>query len=118
MKVYLIWAIDLPEEADTADRDRYLERFPNAAQYLPFHLFPANKSEVAELACEVVDLSDKSLVETAEEKSVETDLTYAEFDALADQLIGQGFSGRCIVLSVAQGRYLHQSRYAESEQTV
>lgn len=114
MKVYLIWAINLPEETDTKDRDRYLEKFPHAAQYLPFHLFPANYDEVANLTCNIVDLSGKALVETEEEKLTESDLTYAEFDALADQLIGQGFSGRCIVLSVAQGRYLHQTRYNES----
>lgn len=115
MKVYLVWATNLPEGVNTADRDRYVEQFPCAAKYEPFYLFPAEKSEVSKLACDVVDLSSKVLVEKAEDKTGADDITHAEFDAMADQLIGQGFSGRAIVLSVTQGRYLHQSRYAESE---
>ncbi|QDP56409.1 MAG: hypothetical protein Tp152SUR00d2C52646391_5 [Prokaryotic dsDNA virus sp.] len=115
MKVYLIWAVALAEEIDTTDRDRYIEKFPCAAKYEPFYLFPAEQEEVTALTCEVVDLSSKLLVESAEDKYNETDITYAEFDAMADELINQGFSGRAIVLSVAQGKYLKESRYPEPE---
>ena len=110
MKCYLIWAIDLPATTDTADRDRYLQHFPRAPQYTPFYLFPATTDEIAGLSCEVVDLSGKALVDVVED--ADTQKTFAAFDALADQLISEGFSGRCIVLSVQQGQYLHRTRYA------
>ena len=113
MKCYLIWAIELPTETDTTDRNRYREQFPNAPQYLPFYLFPANYNEVSELTCDVVDLSGKALVEAVD--NAETEMTFMAFDALANQLINEGFSGCCVVLSVEQGQYLHLTRYSESQ---
>lgn len=112
MKCYLIWAINLPTETDTTDRDMYVERFPNAPQYSPFYLFPANYNEVMSLTCDVVDLSGKALVDVVDD--ADTQLSFASFDALADQLISDGFSGRCVVLSVQQGKYLHRTRYLPS----
>lgn len=110
MKCYLIWAVELPEETDTADRDRYIERFPNAAQYGPFYLFPAAYSEVAELTCPVVDLS--SQVVSDDEGA---DLTEAAFLAIHDQMAQEKMTGRCVVLSVSQGKILHRERYAPEE---
>jgi len=106
MKVYLIWAINLDPEIDTTDRDSYVEQRPNAAQYLPFWLFPEMKENIAGLTCPVVDLSDQVL---------EQDITHAAFLTMCDSLIVEERSGRCVVLSLAQGRYLYEQRYAPVE---
>lgn len=112
MKCYFIWAIDLPEETDTADRDRYLQCYPKAPQYQPFYLFPANSNDVINLKCDVVDLSAKALVETVANNK--TEMTFSAFDTLADELISAGFTGRCVVLNVQQGQYLHLTRYTQA----
>ena len=111
MKCYLIWAVDLPAETNTTDRTRYLQRFPSAPKYGPFYLFPANHEEVAGLTCDVVDLSGKTLIHSVADNDCE--MTFDSFNALANDLINEGFSGRCIVLSVQQGEYLHATRYSD-----
>ena len=109
MKCYLIWAIDLPADVDTTDRDIHVGRSPNAPQYPPFYLFPATTGDIASLTCDVVNLSGKMLVDTVNHP--DSEMTFSAFDALADGLINAGFSGRCVVLSVQQGQYLHRTRY-------
>lgn len=111
MKCYLIWAVDLPEETDTADRDRYIERFPDAAQYGQFYLFPAAYSEVTELTCQVVDLASQTVGD-------EADLIEDEFLAIHDSMAQEEMTGRCVVLSVQQGKLLHKERYAPTENVV
>ena len=112
MKCYLIWAIQLPAETDTTDRDRYKSQLPNAPRYPPFHLFPATTGEISAMSCDIMDLSGSKLVETV--NNPKTEMTFVAFDELAHQLINEGFTGRCIVLSVQQGQYLHRTRYAPS----
>lgn len=110
MKVYLIWAANLPEETDTSDRDHYIERFPNAPQYGPFYLFPANYTEVVDLTCPIVDLSVQVVGDDAD-----ADLTEAAFLAIHDQMTEEEMTGRCVVLSVNQGKLLRKERYAPVE---
>lgn len=106
MKVYLIWATDLSEEIDTSDRDNLIH--PHTPKYGPFYLIPYEYEALSKLKCEVMDLSKIKIVD---EPSSEDEKTETEFLNLHDQLAATARTGKCVVLSVAQGRLLHKERY-------
>lgn len=113
MKVYLIWAITPPENTDTTDRDYIVN--DHTAKYGPFYLAPCSYSRVQDFTCEVLDLSGIKIVESPEDESEKTE---AEFLALHDQLAAQDPTGKCVVLSLQQGKLLHKERYNSGDQVV
>ena len=109
MKKYALYSQDV----SSTERETLLARFPQAAQYLPFYLFPQTHEQlIGAPAASLIDLSQYSLIDNVEDRVNENQMTYAEFDAYTNDLLAQEHTGREVILSVHQGRYLRDTRYA------
>ncbi|AYA64312.1 hypothetical protein [Alteromonas sp. RKMC-009] len=110
MKLYAAYS----KAVQTDQRDALIEAYPHAAVYGEHYLFPCSYEQLTgETNPNTVDLTGKRLVEEIE---TEHDMTFAEFDALCDQMLADE-TGREVLLSVQQGRYLKETRFTTEEQT-
>ncbi|MEE4292202.1 MAG: hypothetical protein V2J13_10680 [Cycloclasticus sp.] len=115
MKKYSLYS----QNVESTEREVMRELYPSSAEYLPFYLFPQTHEQAFGVpASQIVDLSIYNFVDSAEDKLEPTDVTRAEFDAQADALLGSQHTGREIILSTTQGRYLRDTRYPPIEQEI
>ena len=90
MKKYSLYSTTV----ESAEREALLSKYTQAATYLPFYLFAQTHEQAFGVpAVGGVDWSQHRLVDTEEDKSSDTDLTFAEFDAMSDALLAQEHQG-------------------------